>query len=130
MKRIILIMIFGIVLLLGSVIALTSLSSNIKVEKDGENYYVYTLKEIISGASVIEEKMDLTLEINSLETQLGYENISYDACMKDICGKDYNEKGDHSCPIECEQLQDEYEEQLNYQIEKLNKRLEDLNSLQ
>ncbi len=125
MKRIIFIMIFGIVLI-GSVIAFTSLSSDIKVEKVEDVYSIYVLKEKISFDEIQNE---LSLYEQKRLFSLEYYNI----CINDCSGwcemetKELNpDRSDESCIDECEircMFDKEYTEQL------ADKKILELNSI-
>lgn len=79
--RIIYILVFGIVLLLGSVFALTSLTSHSYIEKVGDNYEVWEKVNSFSVDSLSQKKSTIINEINQLENK----NPSLKD-FKDYCG--------------------------------------------
>ena len=112
-------------LLMGSIYGANKIDKNKKIEKVGEEYYIYILKKIITP----EEIMEKNNEIVHLKENLKDSYIYYDICMQDICGKDYMKKGDIDCQYECEFQQEEFEINTNYKINYLKEELESLNEI-
>ena len=126
MKRIIFIMIFGMFLLIvGSVFALTSLSDTSKVEKIGDTYSVYVLKEQKTGIEIQDELSSLNEEKKSYSTEI------YPSCVQGcpywcIFEAEYLNLTEvvkgcaENCPVMCELERD-------YLIEITDKRINELN---
>lgn len=126
MKRIMFIMIFGMFLLIvGSVFAFTSLPNKLKVEKVGDTYSVYILKEQKTSTEIQDELSKLNKEKKYYSKEIYSQCIQScpDWCIFEAEYLNLTEvvKGcDEGCPVMCELERD-------YLIEITDKRINELN---
>ncbi len=142
MKRIIFIMVFGIVLLLGGVIALSLTSDSLRIEKVGDVYSIYELKEKISVNNLLDRKSQFESILNELSTYKFSYKECYDGCIGDLftnceieavygisykdCELHYIERCSDFCDVEITffpEMVEMEKESLNQEIDKINSML-------
>ncbi len=110
-KRKLWIIIGVMVLIVGGVIALTSLSDKLVIEKDGDKYVFWKKERIETKDNLVKEVVEINSKLDRLNADKKYFlNDFYDSCVR-------------SCPYDCE-IDIKYLEDFNgfrfSKIEKIN----------
>jgi len=117
------IILIGCLFLIGFTIAFTSLSDNYKIEKFGDKYNIYSIREITT-ISQVENKIVL-LEDRKLELQDVITLKHKDICIKDcpfFCEVDFNDfKTKEKCLSFCEGMCEFNYEYYNKEVENIDK---------